>query len=118
MPFWKKDKKAAAVQENGSASNGTTTSNGSNSSGENGVGSSSNGGGAWVKDPKVNYKARLEHKQYLVSGLGIWSVQDFLDNIEMTFFGLDSRKNVGLTEILFRTGFYLDCCVGTSSSVF
>ena len=81
MPFWKKDKKAAAVQENGSASNGTTTSNGSNSSGENGVGSSSNGGGAWVKDPKVNYKARLEHKQYLVSGLGIWSVQDFLGNM-------------------------------------
>ena len=71
MPFWKKEKKAA-VQENGGGggSNGTTTSNGSNSSGENGVGSgSSNGGcgGAWVKDPKVNYKARLEHKQYLVS---------------------------------------------------
>ena len=91
MPFWKKDKKAAAVHENGGASNGTTNSNGSNSSGENGVGSS-NGGGAWVKDPKVNYKARLEHKQYLVSGLGIWSVQDFLDNMKMTFFGFDSRK--------------------------
>ena len=75
MPFWKKEKKAAAAVagaalENGGVSNGTTTSNGSNSSAEgvgNGVGSSSNGnGGAWVKDLKVNYKARLEHKQYLV----------------------------------------------------
>ena len=59
MPFWKKEKKAAAAQENG-GSNGTTASNGSNSSGE-------GDSGAWVKDPKVNYKARLEHKQYLVS---------------------------------------------------
>ena len=81
MPFWKKEKKAAAVQENGGASNGTTTSNGSSSSGENGVGSSNGGGGAWAKDPKVNYKARLEHKQYLVSGLGICSVQDSLDDV-------------------------------------
>ena len=87
MPFWKKEKKAAAVQENGSASNGTTTSNGSNSSGENGVGSS-NGGGAWVKDPKVNYKARLEHKQYLVSGLGMGSVQDLLDDMTFLSIGL------------------------------
>ena len=78
---------AAAVQENGGgASNGTTNSNGSNSSGENGVGSSNGGGGAWVKDPKVNYKARLEHKQYLVSGLGICSVQHSLDNV--TFSGI------------------------------
>ena len=58
------EKKAA--QENG-GSNGTTASNGSNSSGE-------GDSGTWVKDPKVNYKARLEHKQYLVSGLGICSV--------------------------------------------
>ena len=72
MPFWKKEKKAAAAGaalENGGVSNGTTTSNGSNSSAEgggSGVGTNNGNCGAWVKDLKVNYKARLEHKQYLV----------------------------------------------------
>jgi hypothetical protein len=55
MPFWsKKEKKTASMD----SSNGNGSSNGSNGSNEE---------NSWVKDPKVNYKAKLEHKQYLVS---------------------------------------------------
>ncbi len=65
MPFWKKEKKQPSVE----SANGS--SNGSNEDANGGDDKNGGGGeGPWVKDPKVNYKARLEHKQYLVRRAG------------------------------------------------